>query len=345
MAISEFELIEKYFQKELGGKGVALGIGDDCALLNPPEGKTLAISCDTLVAGNHFPKNADPELIAERAMRVNLSDLAAMGAEPLWFTLALSLPSADSHWLDGFSRGLFQAANKYNCSLVGGDTTRGPLSITIQVMGAVDSENALKRDGARIGDMVYVTGDLGDAAAAVAVIKKNLHVGKSAFNFFMSHYYRPVPKIAEARLLQGIASAAIDVSDGLVADLGHICDASGVAAEIDLERLPISEPLKKLASREQIQQWTTAGGDDYQLCFTVPADQVAAIEHLVDSGKLKAVAIGEIVKREMSSDNTGLNDENNTATKRQQRVTCLRNGKIVSLEKTGFQHFESDSNA
>ncbi|MGI1679750.1 MAG: thiamine-phosphate kinase [Cellvibrionaceae bacterium] len=325
MALNEFELIERFFQKELGGRGVALGVGDDCALLQPPEGKVLAVSCDTLVGGNHFPKNADPELIAERAMRVNLSDLAAMGAEPLWFTLALSLPSADSYWLDGFSRGLFQAANKYNCSLVGGDTTRGPLSITIQVMGAVDLESSLKRNGARVGDMVYVTGELGDAAAAVAVIKKTLDVGKSAFSFFMSRYYRPIPKIAEGRLLRGIASAAIDISDGLVADLGHICKASGVGAVIDLERIPVSEPLKKLASREQLAEWTLAGGDDYQLCFTVPADQTAIIEHMIDSKKLEAIAIGEIT--------------------RGNKVVCMSKGKEISLKKTGYQHFESKKGA
>ncbi|MGH1470591.1 MAG: thiamine-phosphate kinase [Cellvibrionaceae bacterium] len=325
MSLSEFDLIEKYFQKELGGRGVALGVGDDCALLNPPEGKALAVSCDTLVGGNHFPKNADPELIAERAMRVNLSDLAAMGAEPLWFTLALSLPSADSYWLDGFSRGLFKAANKYNCSLVGGDTTRGPLSITIQVMGAVDLDSSLRRDGARVGDMVYVTGELGDAAAAVAVIKKTLDVGKSAFSFFMSRYYRPTPKIAEGRLLSSIASAAIDISDGLVADLGHICKASGVGAVIDLDRIPVSEPLKKLASKEQIVKWTLSGGDDYQLCFTVPAEQTAMIEQMIDSKKLEAVAIGEIT--------------------RGSKVISMSKGKEISLKQTGYQHFESKTDA
>lgn len=322
MAVSEFELIEKYFRKELGGFGVSLGIGDDCALLQPPAAKSIATSIDTLVGGNHFPKNADPELIAERALRVNLSDIAAMGAEPLWFNLGLTIPSADHHWLDGFSRGLYQAAHLYNCVLTGGDTTRGPLSITIQVMGAVELDQALLRSNARPGDAIYVTGKLGDGAAAVAVIKQELQVGKAAFNYFMSRYYRPTPRIVEGQLLLGIANSAIDISDGLMADLGHICRASGVGAKIDLERVPVSEALTKLASKEQVIKWALSGGDDYELCFTVPADNIDKVERLIEQNKLAATAIGEIDR----------GDE----------VVCLNKGKVLSVNKTGFQHFESE---
>ena len=323
MALNEFELIENYFQKEFGGFGVSLGIGDDCALLQPPPAKSIATSMDTLVGGNHFPKNADPELIAERALRVNLSDLAAMGAEPLWYTLGLTIPSADRHWLDGFSRGLYQAAHLYNCVLVGGDTTRGPLSITIQVIGAVELDSALLRSKAKPGDIIYVTGRLGDGAAAVAVIKQELQVGKAAFNYFMSRYYRPVPKLVEAQLLTNIAHAAIDISDGLLADLGHICRASGVGAKINLEDVPVSEALTKLASQEQIVKWALSGGDDYELCFTVPPEKVAHIERLIQQNKLAATAIGEI--------------------ERGSELVCLNKGKVLSTSKNGYQHFDDDN--
>lgn len=317
--MNEFDLIERYFMKDLGGYGVSLGVGDDCALLQPPVAKSLAVSMDTLVGGNHFPKNADPELIAERCVRVNVSDLAAMGAEPLWYSLGLTIPSADKHWLEGFSRGLFQAANLYNCVLIGGDTTRGPLSITLQMFGAVPLESALTRGGAKPGDAVYVTGYVGDGAAAVAVIKQELQVGKAAFNYFMSHYYRPTPRIAEGQLLRGLASAAVDVSDGLMADLGHICKASGVGAAIDLERIPVSEALKKLATQEQMVKWALSGGDDYQLCFTVPEEKAEQLGRYIEQEKIAATQIGEIIRG---------ND-----------VTCLNQGKIVKVEKTGFQHF------
>jgi thiamine-monophosphate kinase len=304
----------------LAAAGVSLGIGDDCALLVPPAGKAIATTIDTLVAGNHFPEGADPELIAERALRVNLSDMAAMGGEALWFTLALTLPVVDTAWLDGFARGLFQAAKRFDCALVGGDTTRGPLSITIQVMGAVELNRALLRGNARAGDLIYVTGTLGDAAAAVAVINDRLQVSDAASDHFMSHYYRPLPRLHEGQLLAGIASAAIDVSDGLLADLGHICTSSGVGAIIDWERVPVSEALSKAAAPEQVQEWALSGGDDYQLCFTVPPAQASQVDALIEQGRLSACAIGEIVRGE--------------------GVTCQSKGKALTLGKKGYQHFD-----
>jgi len=319
MAVGEFELIEEYFRQGGGGLGVALGIGDDCALLQVPAGRQLAVSMDTLVGGIHFPKNADPELIAERALRVNLSDLAAMGAEPLWFTLGLTLPEADKQWIKGFSEGLFRVANEYNIALVGGDTTKGALAMTIQVHGAVEPDKALLRSGARAGDLIFTTGCVGDGAGALAVIKQELEVGKSAFNYLMQHYYRPEPQIAAGSLLVGLATSAIDISDGLLADLGHICTESGVGAELRLEQLPLSDPLKKLVPREQAFDWALAGGDDYQLCFTLPKQNLPRLEQLIDQHKLEAHHVGEVVQ------GSG--------------ITCLHKGELFEVGSHGYQHF------
>ena len=322
MSVGEFELIERYFRQEAGALGVAMGIGDDCALLNVPDGQQLAVSMDTLVGGVHFPKNADPELIAERALRVNLSDLAAMGAEPLWFTLGLTLPKANAQWVKGFSQGLFRVANEYNIALVGGDTTRGNLSITIQVHGAVSPGRGLMRGNASVGDEIFVSGPVGNGAAALAVIKQELEVGKSAFSYFMDHYYRPQPKLKESQALVGVAESAIDISDGLVADLNHICEQSVVGAQIHLERIPLSEPVSKLVPFEKGIQWALSGGDDYQLCFTVPPSRMKQLEQLVDQKRLEAVHIGQITK------GSG--------------VACLYNGEEVLLNMQGYQHFGSE---
>lgn len=319
MAVGEFELIEEYFRQGGSAVGVALGIGDDCALLQVPAGRQLAVSMDTLVGGIHFPKNADPELIAERALRVNLSDLAAMGAEPLWFTLGLTLPEADKQWIKSFSQGLFRVANEYNITLVGGDTTKGPLAMTIQVHGAVEPDKALLRSGAQAGDLIFTTGCVGDGAGALAVIKQELEVGKAAFNYFMQHYYRPEAQVSSGRLLAGVASSAIDISDGLMADLGHICTESGVGAELKLERLPLSDPLKKLVPREQAFEWALAGGDDYQLCFTLPKQHLPRLEQLIDQHKLEAHHVGEIVQ------GSG--------------ITCMHNGECLEVDSHGYQHF------
>lgn len=319
MSLGEFELIDQYFRQEASTVGVALGIGDDCALLEIPPGQQLAVSMDTLVGGIHFPKNADPELIAERALRVNLSDLAAMGAEPLWFTLGLTLPSADSQWIKGFSKGLFRVAREFDVALVGGDTTRGNLTITIQVHGAVPPGAALLRGNASVGDRIYVTGPLGDGAASLAVIKQELKVGTSAFNYLMDRYYRPRPQVAAGLQLRGVAAAAIDISDGLLADLGHICEQSVVGASIHLEKIPLSEPVAKLVPFERGLEWALSGGDDYQVCFTVPQAQVEQLEQLIESQRLEAYPIGEIT--------------------RGQGVTCWYQGERVVPTKTGFQHF------
>ncbi|MDF3013071.1 MAG: thiamine-phosphate kinase [Cellvibrio sp.] len=319
---SEFQLIQQFFQREQAEQpaaGVLLGIGDDCALLQIPEGKQLAVSVDTLVADVHFPVDAEPELIAERALRTNLSDLAAMGADPLWFTLALTLPDADEEWLRSFSRGLFKCAREYGIALVGGDTTSGPLSITMQVMGATQPQQTLRRDGANIGDFILVTHFVGDGAAALSAIQ-NTHVFADEYAAYLQQrFYRPIPRLHESRLIREIASSALDISDGLVADLQHICDASDLGAVIDVENLPLSPAVKSLNNDSQAYQWALGGGDDYELCFTVPPEKMADIAMLIAQGKLQATVVGEMI--------AGSN------------VICEYEGEPFELAKTGYQHF------
>lgn len=318
----EFQLIQQFFQREQAeqpAEGVLLGIGDDCALLQIPAGKQLAVSVDTLVAGVHFPVGADAELIAERALRTNLSDLAAMGADPLWFTLALTLPEANEDWLRSFSRGLFACAREYNIALVGGDTTSGPLTITIQVMGAVAPGAAMRRDGANVGDFVLITHSLGDGAAALAVIQDRISCDELSASYLHERFYRPVPRLQESALIRELASAALDVSDGLVADLQHICDASDVGAIIDVENLPLSSAVQSLNNQTQALEWALSGGDDYELCFTVAPEKIADIAMLIAQGKLNATVIGEIVPGN--------------------KVICEYEGEPFKLANTGYQHF------
>lgn len=327
----EFELIQQFFQREQADllleekaqASVVLGIGDDCALLQVPANKQLAVSVDTLVAGVHFPADAKPEDIAERALRTNLSDLAAMGAEPLWFTLALTLPKNSEYvseeWLRSFSRGLFRTANHYEIVLVGGDTTSGPLSISIQIMGAVESHQALRRDGASIGDFVCVTHYLGDGAAALALIQHRLELGSEHQDYLRERFYLPTPRLLESNLLRGIASAALDISDGLVADLNHICEASDLGAVIDVENLPLSPALLAMNNLQQARKWALSGGDDYELCFTVSPDKMPELAMLIAEGKIRASVVGEIVA------GSG--------------VHCELEGEPFELAVQGYQHF------
>lgn len=319
---SEFQLIQQFFQREQAEQpaaGVVLGIGDDCAVLQVPAGQQLAVSVDTLVADVHFPADADPELIAERALRTNLSDLAAMGADPLWFTLALTLPEANEDWLRSFSRGLFACAREYGIALVGGDTTSGPLSITIQVMGATQPQQTLRRDGANIGDFVLVTNTVGDGAAALAAIQNTRTFSDEHIDYLQQRFYRPMPRLNESALIRSIASSALDVSDGLVADLQHICDASDLGAVIDVENLPLSAAVKSLNDSAQAYQWALSGGDDYELCFTVSPEKMADIAMLIAQGKLNATVIGEMIAGS--------------------KVICEYEGEPFVLTKTGYQHF------
>ncbi|MBR9912707.1 MAG: thiamine-phosphate kinase [Gammaproteobacteria bacterium] len=323
MALGEFELIERCFrQRSALPDSVIAGIGDDCALLQVPVDSQLAVSMDTLVAGVHFPADASPALIGERALRVNLSDLAAAGAEPLWFTLGLTLPKSDAGWLDEFATGLLRVADQYGIALVGGDTTRGPLAITIQVHGAVPRGGGLLRSRARAGDRIYVTGPLGDGAAALALLQGAPVREPAQREYLLGRYYQPVPQIQAGLHLRQLANAAIDVSDGLLADLGHICRQSGVGARVQLSQLPASSSVLANFDRQQVRQFALSGGDDYQLCFTVAEENVPRLQQLLQRGEMTATAIGEITAA--------------------MGLVCVDGDKEVVPGASGFQHFASD---
>ena len=274
--LNEFELITRYFARQpVARPDVALGIGDDAAVLDVPPGQQLVVSTDMLVAGVHFPENTDAVSIGHKSLAVNLSDLAAMGATPAWYTLNLSLQQADPAWLEGFCQGMFALALKHNVALVGGDTTRGPLTIGIQIMGLVPHGQALQRAGARPGDRIYVTGLLGEAALGLRVTQGQLKLPDEYLANVLTQLNRPLPRVPAGLGLRGLASACIDISDGLVADLGHILAASNVGARIHLKRLPLS-PAYDAAFAQVGWQAALAGGDDYELCFTIPPAQETA---------------------------------------------------------------------
>lgn len=288
----EFELIRRYFTPSSLPAHITVGVGDDCAVLKIPAACELAISVDTQVAGVHFHTDADPSLIAARALRCAASDLAAMGAVPLGFTLALTLPAVDESWLENFSRGLLQTAEVLQCPLIGGDTTRGPLCISIQVHGSVSSGKALRRNGANIGDEVWVSGTLGDGAAALALIEKNITVSQAAENYLLERFYHPEIDFALSVRLCDIASSCIDVSDGLLADLGHICAASRVGARIALSALPIATVWRDSVGIEQAQQWALAGGDDYRLCFTAAPQHATVLQSVEGVSRIGYIVEG-----------------------------------------------------
>lgn len=295
--LDEFALIQRFFTPDALPAHVALGVGDDCALLIVPPGNVLAVSVDTQVPGVHFPLDAEPFLLASRVLRCAASDLAAMGATPLGFTLALTLPVADEVWLAAFSRGLLEAATALGCPLVGGDTTRGPFSVTVQVQGAVPEGLALRRTGAQPGDEVWVSGTLGDGAAALALLENRLQVSSSTALFLRRRFYQPDIDFALGCALRGVATACIDVSDGLLADLGHILKASHVGAVIEVAHLPIAD-WRAAVDVAQARRWALSGGDDYRLCFTAPPGQrellaaqpgLACVGHIVTSSGITLV--------------------------------------------------------
>ncbi len=295
--MGEFELIDRFFAS-LGASrpDTVLGVGDDAAVLAVPPGHELVTCVDTLVEGRHFPTDCDAYDIGWRSLAVNLSDLAAMGATPAWAMLALTLPEFDEAWLDGFARGLGKLANQAGVALVGGDTTRGPLTISVTAMGWVPAGSALRRAGARPGDLVYVTGWPGDAAAGLALYQGRMRGQGANRGALERKFLHPEPRVAFGQGLRGVASACVDVSDGLAQDLGRITTASGVGALIRARELPLSRALYDLAGEEEARRYALSGGDDYELLFTAPAGARAQIGALAARvGAPACHCIGEIV--------------------------------------------------
>lgn len=319
--MTEFELIRAYFSAQpVLRDDVSVGIGDDAALVRAAPGMEIAVSTDVLVAGIHFFSDADPFGIGHKCLAVNLSDLAAMGAEPAWFLLDLTLPRVDTAWLQRFSEGLYSVAQAHRMQLIGGDTSRGPLSIAITAMGEVPQGKSLLRAGASVGDIIYVTGALGDAAAALAALSGRCVFPAPEIAAARVRLERPVPRVAEGIMLRDLASSAIDVSDGLLADLGHVLEASRVGARVDLEALPLS-PFYRAHLRELGWDYALAGGDDYELCFTVPAGKLGAVAALSHRTRVPLTAIGTITS------NRGL-DVRNAA------------GEPYHPSRSGHDHFE-----
>ena len=297
--MGEFDLIARYFTRPV--RHAALGVGDDCALLAPRPGMQLAISSDMLVEGRHFFADVDPEALGHKALAVNLSDLAACGARPLAFTLALALPRVDEAWLAGFSKGLLALADAHGCELVGGDTTQGPLNICITVFGEVPAGQALLRSGARAGDDIYVSGTVGDARLALEALLGHIHLPDELLAQARLRLERPTPRVALGLALRGIASSAMDVSDGLLGDFGHILKASGVGACIRTD-----ETIKLIAAgaypssargqfdQKLLQQCTLAGGDDYELLFTAPPQHRAAVAAAAAQSQTAVTCIGQV---------------------------------------------------
>lgn len=297
--MDEFDLIETYFTWENSSSRadsedtIAVSVGDDAAVLNIPPNTQLVTSTDTLVSGVHFPENTSAEAIGHKALAVNLSDLAAMGAKPAWFTLALTLPEIDYDWLREFSRGLKKLAQQFQIALVGGDTTRGPLTISIQVMGIVDNNQALLRSGAIAGDKVYVTGTLGDAAAGLDSVIKNLNLSEDDKDYCEQRLNYPQPRLLESDTIRDYATSCIDISDGLLQDITHILKASNKGAELDLSSIPLSQALSKI-DKNQSLGYALSGGDDYELLFTIPSEAESVFLEKMQQPGYQITCIGVI---------------------------------------------------
>lgn len=292
--LSEFELIARYFSRPPAPDSrTALGVGDDCALMTPAPGMQLAISSDMLVEGRHFFPGADPAQLGHKCLAVNLSDLAAMGAKPIAFTLALALPEANAEWLAPFSAGMLALADRHGCELIGGDTTKGPLTISITVFGEVPPQQALRRDAARNGDDIWVSGSLGDARLALAGYRDEISLSDTELLQAAPRMHEPLPRVELGIALRGIAHAAIDISDGLAGDLGHILDRSHLGATLDVDALPPGNVLhqRDIALR---RRFTLSGGDDYELCFTAPVRLREAVQKAAHAAGVDVSRVGSI---------------------------------------------------
>lgn len=322
MVFSEFELIRRYFSPAGQRADVILGVGDDGALLRVPAGHELVVSIDTLVEGVHFFRDVDPDSLGHKALAVNLSDLAAMGAEPAWATLALTLPAGDPEWLESFSRGFFALASAYGVDLVGGDITRGPLTVSVQAHGFVASGRALRRSGARPDDLIFVTGTLGDAGLALLASQDSWYLPPHRLRGLKQRLERPLPRLAAGTALRGLASSAVDISDGLAADLGHILEASGVGATVFVERLPLGEAVREYVVKTGDRSLPLSAGDDYELCLTVPPGRQQEVERLDAVLDCGLCCIGRI--------------------EAQPGLRCrLEDGAVLEPMSRGFDHFGS----
>jgi thiamine-monophosphate kinase len=337
--LSEFSLIDRFFARRAGRQpsrggsapdaGVPLGIGDDCALIVPPAGQQLAISTDMLVEGRHFFADVDPHALGHKALAVNLSDLAAMGAAPHAFTLALALPRADEVWLEAFSEGMFALAERFSCPLIGGDTTSGPLNICITVFGDVPPHAALRRDAAQAGDDIWVSGTLGDARAGLGVIRGEWRAADAAADARLrSALERPEPRVGLGLALRGVAHAALDISDGLAGDLMHILKRSGMRAVVDADAVPASADVSAMPEAAR-RQCTLAGGDDYELCFTAPVTARETLGRIAERENVPLTRIGTIERIGAAQQPPSIDWRDHT-------------GAPLSLTLQGFDHFHAD---
>ncbi|MDO4431417.1 MAG: thiamine-phosphate kinase [Lonepinella koalarum] len=325
--MGEFDIIERYFNasQRLPRKDVLLSIGDDCALTSLKPNQQLAITTDTLVCGTHFLPTISPADLAYKSVATNLSDLAAMGAEPAWISLALTLPEINHDWLAEFSEHFFEIIDHYNVDLIGGDTTCGPLSLTITAQGIVPQDKGLFRHNAKVGDWIYVSGTLGDSAGGLQLLlnqqNEQLDWNKDQ-SYLIQRHLRPTPRVLLGLTIASIANAAIDISDGLLSDLGHILKRSDCGAVINLEELPLSQALLNCYSAQQAEQFALTGGEDYELCFTVPNDNKHKLEKALTNIGVNYTCIGQI-----RSAKEGL--------------TLLRHNEVVELPpNSGFDHFK-----
>lgn len=322
MALSEFEIIRRFFTSR--ARSAVLGVGDDAAIVRARRGIDLVVTTDLLVGGRHFRRNADPRHIGHKALAVNLSDIAAMGGKPRWATLALAVPRSDARWLAAFSRGFMRLARRHGVDLIGGDTTRGPLAICVQVIGEVPAGRALRRDGARPGDDVWVSGQIGGAGLVLAAAAGKVALSARQRARLEPRLHLPTPRIGLGIALRGIARSAIDISDGLVADLGHVCERSGVAAVVELARIPCSGAMRRHLSRAAVRTALLAGGDDYELAFTARRGERERIARVSRRQRLPLTRIGRIVPTRRGA----------------AQVTVVdRDGRALTLKQTGFDHF------
>ncbi|MEG9530774.1 thiamine-phosphate kinase [Mannheimia indoligenes] len=325
--MGEFDIIERYFNasQRPARRDVVLAIGDDCAVTSLKPNQQLAITTDTLVCGAHFLPTISPADLAYKSVAVNLSDLASMGAEPAWISLALTLPEIDHDWLAEFSEHFFDILDHYNVDLIGGDTTKGHLSLTITAQGIVPQDKGLFRHNAKVGDWIYVSGTLGDSAAGLQLLLNrktdNISWNKDE-SYLIQRHLRPTPRVLLGLTIATIANAAIDISDGLLSDLGHILKRSNCGAVLNLDDLPLSESLLNCYSKEEAEHFALSGGEDYELCFTVHNDNKHKLEKALVNIGVSYTCIGQI-----RSAKEGL--------------TVLRNNEIVTLPaQRGFDHFK-----